>query len=711
MDNFVKAVFDYSLKNIPVPSENTYLKSLVYECERFIQRIRWRAYFYLNGKPRTPKRETYGFNTPHNAPQCNQLVNFENDITHLISNLEYRKVNNTFQQKLSADVRKINNSKNLFVTADKTTNVYEVTPKHYEKLLRDNVTSLYEKTDEATVKAINLEAKAITTELEISDRVEPIAHNPAYVTIKDHKENFPRNVKCRLINPAKSNIGKISKKLLQNINAQLRDRLELNQWRSTYEVIDWFNSLDNKTRRSFIQLDICEYYPSISEDLFSRALSFAGDYVIIEDQHREILMNARKSLLFSNGIAWKKKTGLFDTTMGAYDGCEVCELVGILILHKMKNAFPDINFGLYRDDGLGVHKRIPATQLNIKVREIQKLFQGLGLQITVQTKLTNVDFLDVNFDLHKETHRPFRKANDKTVYVNTKSNHPKSVLSQIPVSVNKRLNAISSSEQIFNDAKTEYGNALKASGHKDALKYEEKQPEDDHKRKTRRRKRREEIFFNPPYNAALKSNLGKEFLKLIDKNFPISHQLHKIINRHTIKISYSCTENMGQVIKKHNAKVLRSEKEKTAMETRLCNCRRKEDCPVGNRCLEESVVYKATLDCPNGGKAEYIGVTDNSFKTRFNNHNHSFREEKKKSSTTLSTYIWENKANPSPTVKWELKTKCPKYMPGMRTCQLCLMEKVEIIKNLRRPNTLNKRTDIGNKCTFHTKKHRLDLYE
>ena len=128
--------------------------------------------------------------------------------------------------------------------------------------------------------------------------------------------------------------------------------------------------MNNKTRHNFIQLDICDYYPSISEDLFSRALTFASDYVVIEDQHKEILMNARKSLLFSNGMAWKKKTGLFDTTMGAFDGCEVCELVGILILQKMKDSFPDINFGLYRDDGLGAYKRIPTTQLNKKVKEI-----------------------------------------------------------------------------------------------------------------------------------------------------------------------------------------------------------------------------------------------------------------------------------------------------------------------------------------------------
>ena len=59
----------------------------------------------------------------------------------------------------------------------------------------------------------------------------------------------------------------------------------------------------------------------------------------------------------------KKVTGLFDVTMGSYDGCEVCELVGLYVLHRIKEKFPEIDFGLYRDDGLGALKRTPKTKL------------------------------------------------------------------------------------------------------------------------------------------------------------------------------------------------------------------------------------------------------------------------------------------------------------------------------------------------------------
>ena len=47
-------------------------------------------------------------------------------------------------------------------------------------------------------------------------------------------------------------------------------------------------------------------------------------------------------------------------TMGSYDGCELSALLGLLILKRMSEQFPDLNFGLYGDDGLGVHCRLPG---------------------------------------------------------------------------------------------------------------------------------------------------------------------------------------------------------------------------------------------------------------------------------------------------------------------------------------------------------------
>ena len=68
-------------------------------------------------------------------------------------------------------------------------------------------------------------------------------HKNALVTVKDHKDNFETNPKFRLINPAKSELGKISKITLDNINSQIRKRTELNQWKNSLSVIDWFNNI------------------------------------------------------------------------------------------------------------------------------------------------------------------------------------------------------------------------------------------------------------------------------------------------------------------------------------------------------------------------------------------------------------------------------------------------------------------------------------
>ena len=72
----------------------------------------------------------------------------------------------------------------------------------------------------------------------------------AYITIKDHKPNFPAMASFRLINPAKSQLGKVSKQILEKINKQLKKDLNLNQWRSTAEALKWFKNVENKEKHN-----------------------------------------------------------------------------------------------------------------------------------------------------------------------------------------------------------------------------------------------------------------------------------------------------------------------------------------------------------------------------------------------------------------------------------------------------------------------------
>ena len=77
-----------------------------------------------------------------------------------------------------------------------------------EELMKDNLTSAYKKVANSIQDGINKKAQSLTQQLNISDRVEIPPTKQAYITLKDHKPEFPNNLKCRLINPAKSNIGK-----------------------------------------------------------------------------------------------------------------------------------------------------------------------------------------------------------------------------------------------------------------------------------------------------------------------------------------------------------------------------------------------------------------------------------------------------------------------------------------------------------------------
>ena len=127
------------------------------------------------------------------------------------------------------------------------------------------------------------------------------------------------------------------------------------------------------------------------------------------------------------------------------------------------------------------------------------------------------------------------------------------------------------------------------------------------------------IWFNPPYSANVQTNAARSFLCLIDKHFPRSHVLHKIFNRNNVKVSYSCMSNMAKIIKSHNAKIL-GKVDASSSSDKQCNCRKKDLYPLNGACLTNNIVYKATVTTAPGDARVYIGTTEHSFKTRFNNH-------------------------------------------------------------------------------------------
>ena len=95
---------NYSLKNIPVPSQSAYLKCLVDKVESFVKRLRWRVFWYErklqasendNQPPRNPAPEeeqifnNYGFKSPKTPPANQHLREFKADLFKIINELEF----------------------------------------------------------------------------------------------------------------------------------------------------------------------------------------------------------------------------------------------------------------------------------------------------------------------------------------------------------------------------------------------------------------------------------------------------------------------------------------------------------------------------------------------------------------------------------------------------------------------------------------------
>jgi hypothetical protein len=105
------------------------------------------------------------------------------------------------------------------------------------------------------------------------------------------------------------------------------------------------------------------------------------------------------------------------------------------------------------------------------------------------------------------------------------------VLENIPLGINKRLSRISSCiNEIFDKAAPDYEDALRKSGYENKLEYNPDESECGSPRPKRKRSRKI-IYFNPPYSRDVKTNVGRQFLQIMDKKFPPENPLSKIFNR------------------------------------------------------------------------------------------------------------------------------------------------------------------------------------
>ena len=154
--------------------------------------------------------------------------------------------------------------------------------------------------------------------------------------------------------------------------------------------------------------------------------------------------------------------------------------------------------------------------------------------MTIQCNLKIVDFVDVTFNFTDSSYCPFNKSNNEVNYIHKQSNHPPSIIKQLPLSVERWFSKLSSNEKILNDSIPIYQEALMKAGYNHKLTYQKY----DQKKGNSQQRKRQIIWFNPPYSKNVATNIGNFFLSLMDKLFAPHHKLHKLFNQNNVKISY-----------------------------------------------------------------------------------------------------------------------------------------------------------------------------
>ena len=197
---------------------------------------------------------------------------------------------------------------------------------------------------------------------------------------------------------------------------------------------------------------------------------------------------------------------------------------------------------------------------------------------------------------------------------------------------------------------------------------------------------------------SVETKIGHKFLAILDSCFPVGNPLRKVLNRHTVQLSYRTMPNLNKIIAGHNMKVLDNNLPVQRPFNSNCNCRGGTvNCPMeGARCLDTCSIHEATVSAVGKVEETYIGLAKPDWKGRYNNHTDTFRHSSKRVRTSLAGYIWKLKdAGVAYTIKWKTIATARAFTASSKKCRLCLMEKVKIMHT---GATLNKRTEFFSSC-------------
>ena len=218
--------------------------------------------------------------------------------------------------------------------------------------------------------------------------------------------------------------------------------------------------------------------------------------------------------------------------------------------------------------------------------------------------------------------------------------------------------------------------------------------------------RRSIIWYNPPYSANVRTNVGGIFRDLINTHLHHQHKYHKIFNKNTVKLSYSCMRNVAATIRSHNAALLRKDVDEPP--PRMCSCRPGVACPLENRCLDDNIIYEGNVtEVVSRIERPYVGLTSTDWKSRRGVHNQGFNHRKYANRCELSKHIWTLKdSSIDYSLTWRILQKVRgRLIAG--ACKLCTAEKMHIVRHPNQTGLLN--SNWVQKCP-HEWKYVLSYY-
>ena len=125
--------------------------------------------------------------------------------------------------------------------------------------------------------------------------------------------------------------------------------------------------------------------------------------------------------------------------MGGFDSAQIADLVGLYILNTLNKIVDPKQIGLYYDDGILYTSNNDGPKCSCLQKKIIRAFKFFGFKIEISSKIKIANFLGVTFHPSDNSYRLFLKTNQYPSYINVNSNHPSSIIKQVPKAVNTRI--------------------------------------------------------------------------------------------------------------------------------------------------------------------------------------------------------------------------------------------------------------------------------